>query len=124
VSDSRLDIVIVNWNSGAMLDRCLQSIAAIDDPSLVAQVIVVDNASRDGSADRLGRHASLPIRRLRNERNLGFGKACNAGARLGSARERRRRNRRHSAGEPRGRGFEVVREISDDRVDGHAGRRP
>ena len=81
----RLDIVIVNWNSGSMLERCLDSVASVNDPSIVGDVTVVDNASDDGSADHLGPHGLLKIRRCRNASNLGFAKACNAGVRYGSA---------------------------------------
>ncbi|TXN43156.1 glycosyltransferase, partial [Methylobacterium sp. WL18] len=47
-----LDVVIVNWNGGALLRACLASLAAVQEAAAV-QVIVVDNASQDGSADDL-----------------------------------------------------------------------
>lgn len=81
----RLDIVIVNWNSGSMLARCLDSIASVDDASIVGEVTVVDNASRDGSAEQLEPPPLPNLRLCRNASNLGFAKACNAGARFGAA---------------------------------------
>jgi GT2 family glycosyltransferase len=47
-----LDIVIVNWNTGAQLQECLQSIALASPASVLRlrQCVVVDNASVDGSA--------------------------------------------------------------------------
>ena len=49
-----LTLIIVNWNGGAMLRACLASIAATAGP-LAVQVIVVDNASRDGSREAAAR---------------------------------------------------------------------
>ena len=46
-----LDIIIVNWNSGAHLLRCLGSmLLASREGFELARVVVVDNASSDGSA--------------------------------------------------------------------------
>jgi GT2 family glycosyltransferase len=75
-----LDIVIVNWNTGAHLGRCLASVAdARRDGFELRRVVVVDNASADGSADRLD-FAGLPLSVRRNDTNRGFGAACNQGA--------------------------------------------
>ncbi|RJR31389.1 MAG: glycosyltransferase family 2 protein [Candidatus Latescibacterota bacterium] len=74
-----LDIVIVNWNTGEQLRACLDSISAADKRGYdLLRVVVVDNASTDGSADGLER-AGLPLALLRNDRNRGFAAACNAG---------------------------------------------
>jgi N-acetylglucosaminyl-diphospho-decaprenol L-rhamnosyltransferase len=79
-------IVIVNWNTGNYLGECLGSIAASDGADVrIAQVTVVDNASRDGSANGLPASA-LPLEVIRNDQNLGFAAACNQGA-AGSAAE-------------------------------------
>jgi hypothetical protein len=82
---SSLHIVIVNWNTGGYLGRCLDAIARsrLDGVEL-ARVTVVDNASTDGSADGLER-AALPLEIVRNARNEGFGAACNQGAAGSSA---------------------------------------
>lgn len=77
-----VDIVIVNWNAGGQLRACVESIARYGD-GLVARVIVVDNASTDGSID--GPFADTPPTVVRSPTNLGFGAACNRGAALGSA---------------------------------------
>lgn len=76
------DIVIVNWNAGAQLLDCLRSIAA-HGGGRVGQVIVVDNGSTDGSADV--DVPGLPLTVIRAGENLGFGRACNMGARQASA---------------------------------------
>jgi GT2 family glycosyltransferase len=75
-----LDIVIVNWNSGGALRACLESIAAADCSGFtLRRIVVVDNASVDGSADDLDADG-LPLQLLRNPVNRGFGAACNQGA--------------------------------------------
>lgn len=78
-----LSIVIVNWNAGEQLRDCLASIpaaaAGLAPYGRLDRVVVVDNASTDGSADDL----LLPgyaLRVLRNHRNRGFAAACNQGA--------------------------------------------
>jgi GT2 family glycosyltransferase len=72
-------VVVVNWNAGALLPRCLASVLAQQPPP--AEVLVVDNASSDGSAD------GLPggVRVLRRPDNGGFAVAVNAGLRATSA---------------------------------------
>lgn len=80
-----LDIVIVNWNAGEQIQSCLESIAASHRAGeLVSRVVVVDNASTDGSIERISA-PSLPLAVLRNERNRGFAAACNQGAAGSSA---------------------------------------
>lgn len=78
-----LDVVIVNWNAGDQLRACLASLAASAGAEHL-RVVVVDNASSDGSADGLGR-PGLALTVLRNRENLGFARACNQGAAQGSA---------------------------------------
>jgi N-acetylglucosaminyl-diphospho-decaprenol L-rhamnosyltransferase len=82
-SDFIVDIVIVNWNSQRLLR---ESLAALDE-SMIAErlnVIVVDNASDDGSADALAaERARLDV--VRNTENRGFAAACNQGAKNGRA---------------------------------------
>ena len=80
---SPLDVVVVNWNAGAQLKDCLASLAASEDAASL-RVVVVDNASADGSADGLER-PDLAVTVLRNAENLGFARACNQGAALGTA---------------------------------------
>jgi GT2 family glycosyltransferase len=75
-----IDAVIVNWNSGGDLARCVAALASGDQAGRLARVIVVDNGSQDGSADGI---AGALIDRA--GRNLGFGAACNRGAAQGQA---------------------------------------
>ena len=78
-----LDIIIVNWNAGAQLQECLNSIRlAARSRFELLRVVVVDNASSDGSANHL-EVSGFPLTILRNDTNRGFAAACNQGA-LGS----------------------------------------
>lgn len=72
-----LSIVIVSWNTRAILKKCLDSIFE-HLANVSFEVIVVDNASTDDSA---GMVASLfpSIHLIRNEQNAGFGQANNQG---------------------------------------------
>jgi N-acetylglucosaminyl-diphospho-decaprenol L-rhamnosyltransferase len=78
-----LDIVIANWNSGDLLRGCISALAESTMASRV-KVIVVDNASRDGSSERLNVEG-LNMEIVRNPDNRGFGAACNQGATRGRA---------------------------------------
>ena len=78
-----LSIVIVNWNTRDMLRNCLASIPRQTD--MQAEVIVIDNASEDGSAAMVA--AEFPEARLIcNSANLGFATATNQGLRVASGR--------------------------------------
>jgi len=75
-----LDIIIVNWNAGTQLEECLYSIRlAARNGFELLRVVVVDNASSDGSASPLEAR-ELPLTVLRNDTNRGFAAACNQGA--------------------------------------------
>ena len=80
-----LEIVVVNWNTGGRLQTCLRSIAAADRHRLeLRRVVVVDNASHDGSAESLDA-CGLPLAIIANAENRGFAAACNQGAREASS---------------------------------------
>jgi N-acetylglucosaminyl-diphospho-decaprenol L-rhamnosyltransferase len=82
VTLSRLpvDVVVVTWNSRDIVLRCLDLLAATP----VERVIVVDNASTDGTADAIrGRFPDVHLVRL--ERPKGLAGAYNRGAERGSA---------------------------------------
>lgn len=76
-----VDIIIVNWNSGKQLCNCLQSIAATTKVNWrLGKVVVVDNASTDGSAKDITTNYNLPLIIIYNDTNRGFAAACNQGA--------------------------------------------
>ncbi len=76
---ARLSVVIVSYNTRADLERCLRSLG--DTPAAIAvDVVVVDNASGDGSPDWV--RANCPAVRLIDAGdNLGFARANNLGIR-------------------------------------------
>jgi GT2 family glycosyltransferase len=73
-----VSVVIISYNTRDWMDKCLSSIAGAASSNRV-EVIVVDNASKDGSADHVA--ASHPeVHLIRNTVNVGFGRAVNQGA--------------------------------------------
>lgn len=79
-----LSIIIVNWNTLEMLRDCLSSVFA-SEGGRAAEVIVVDNASEDGSADMVA--AEFPRAHLiRNSENRGFAAANNQGFTIAGGR--------------------------------------
>lgn len=78
-----VSVIVVNYNGGVAVLECLRSLAAADNDA--TEVIVVDNASDDGSADVI--EAAFPdIRLVRSGKNLGFGDGNNLGAMYASGR--------------------------------------
>ncbi|WIH04411.1 glycosyltransferase family 2 protein [Xanthomonas translucens pv. graminis] len=79
MSEQQMAVVVVTYESGSTIDACLQRLRAAAG---VAQIRVVDNASRDDTLAIVQRHA-LEDRRVRfiaNPDNPGFASACNQGA--------------------------------------------
>ena len=76
-------IVIVNYQSGPYLARCLSSLAA-GCAAFAWDSVVVDNGSIDGS-ERAADGPSGNVRLIRIERNLGFAAAANIGVRATTA---------------------------------------
>jgi len=72
-----VSVLIVNFNVKDYLLQCLQSLAS-SDGDVSMEVIVVDNASIDGSVDDL--RPKYPwVKWIESETNLGFGRANNLG---------------------------------------------
>lgn len=76
-----VSVTVVTFNSGRFIKRCLESILAQDYPAL--EVIVIDNASTDGTADILEQFESR-CQIVYNEENNGFCAAQNQAIRLSS----------------------------------------
>jgi hypothetical protein len=72
-----VDIIVVNWNAGHQLLACVHSIQQYGMP-FVNRTIVVDNGSTDGSEKTVKNLPNVEV--ISAEQNLGFGKACNLGA--------------------------------------------
>ena len=81
MSAEQLGIVIVSWNVRDLLARCLYSLfAELDREPIEARVVVVDNASYDGSPDMI--RAQFPqVELIAGEDNLGFAGGNNVGMR-------------------------------------------
>lgn len=71
-----VSVIIVNYNSGDFLKRCVLSVLEGNEAPI--QVIVVDNASNDDSIRSV---SELPIEVIRLKSNVGFAKANNIGVR-------------------------------------------
>lgn len=73
-----VSIIIVTHNSRATILDCLSVIpAACGETS--REIIVIDNRSTDGTPDLI-REKAAEVRIIQQTRNIGFGRACNAGA--------------------------------------------
>jgi len=68
--------VVVNWDGGDQNLTCIASLFA--QGRELGLVVLVDNGSRDGSAERVAERFPA-VRILRNASNLGFGAGSNAG---------------------------------------------
>jgi len=76
-SDLKVSIVVVNFNAGDLLLRCIKNCIP-----QAFELIVVDNASSDGSLGLISNEFSgfAKLQVIRNSENLGFASACNIGA--------------------------------------------
>lgn len=72
-----LGIVIVNWNTRDLLLKCLQTVFA-STGDLSFSVVVVDNASSDGSAQKVAEQFPQ-VRLIREQHNRGYPAANNRG---------------------------------------------
>ena len=82
IETPQVAFVIVNFNTSELLVRCLDSILRFGGSN--SEIVVVDNASSDGSADVV--RARFPgIRLIANEVNAGFPTAVNQGVEASSA---------------------------------------
>ncbi len=73
-----VSIILVNYNSAAIIKDCLQSLRQFNQ-SVSSEVIVVDNASQDGSPEIIAEYFP-EVTLLREVFNHGFGKGNNIGA--------------------------------------------
>lgn len=78
-----LSIIIVNWNGGDLLRRCVETIVN-SDPRVTYEVVIIDNASSDDSLALLNAseagaflNSHQQLRIFQNPENRGFGAANN-----------------------------------------------
>ena len=74
-----VDVVVVSYNSAGSLRACVEPLSGIRG----INVIVVDNASHDGSLETIG---DLGVDAVRLELNTGFANGCNVGWHRGTSR--------------------------------------
>ena len=73
--DPTVDVIIVNWDTGRQLRDCLSALSASQRTGYaLGRVIVVDNASSDGSANGLS-FPDLTLSVIQNDTNRGFAAA-------------------------------------------------
>jgi len=70
-----LSIIIINWNTKELLKDCLSSVF-VNPPACRHEIIVVDNASTDGSQAFVQEHFQT-VKLIANKENFGFAKANN-----------------------------------------------
>ena len=80
-----VSIIIVSYNTRELLRECIESILCEQGDGLGVEVIVVDNASADGSAAMVAERFPQ-VRLIANPDNRGFGAACNQGLEVARGR--------------------------------------
>lgn len=79
-----VSIIIINYNTWNLLGPCIESIRE-HCAGVAYEIIVVDNASSDGSVDKI--RATYPdVKLIANDQNLGFGRANNQALELATGR--------------------------------------
>ncbi len=86
--NTELSIIIVNWNGGSLLTRCVETIVS-SAPRVTYEVVIIDNASSDDSLAELQKSeagarliSNQQLRIFNNSENKGFGAANNQGFEL------------------------------------------
>ncbi|HSK65167.1 MAG TPA: glycosyltransferase, partial [Pyrinomonadaceae bacterium] len=81
--NTELSIIIVNWNGGELLTRCVETIVT-SQPRVTYEVVIIDNASTDDSLAELQKSeagvrlsSNKQLRIFNNSENKGFGAANN-----------------------------------------------
>ncbi|WP_263118987.1 glycosyltransferase family 2 protein [Cellulomonas fimi] len=67
----RIRVLVVTWQAATLLPPCLDSIRSQEIPDAEVEIVVLDNASTDGSVELLARDYP-EVRVIGAERNLGF----------------------------------------------------
>lgn len=75
-----VDIVIVNWNSGDYLKKCIDSVFSTNNEKHINTIFIIDNNSTDFSVNKIELNKRIKV--IRNKVNAGFSKACNQGFKL------------------------------------------
>ncbi len=76
-----VSIIIVNYKTYELTSNCIDSIIKSNTKKLNYEIIVVDNASNDGSIQEIAKQFP-EIQTIKNTENLGFSKANNIGIKV------------------------------------------
>lgn len=81
-----VSVVVVNFNGRELLRQCLLTLLDTDYPNY--EIVVVDNASTDGSIAEIEKYfgSDSRIKLVRNSENVGHAEGCNIGARVTTGR--------------------------------------
>src|SRR5712664_1497845 len=71
-----VSVIIVTYNSASSIADCLKSVQ--DQQDVTREILVIDNASSDQTADVVRGSLAKPVL-IENRENIGFGRACNQG---------------------------------------------
>jgi GT2 family glycosyltransferase len=82
-STPQLSVVIVNWNTCEEIRACLKSLLP-ENSRLTKEIIVVDNASSDGSVEKIPKEFPN-VYLVANSDNRGYAEGCNQGILLSKA---------------------------------------
>ncbi len=89
MAEPSLSVVVLSWNTRDLTLACLRSLFA-GEPRHPTEVLVIDNASTDGSAEAISEQfpaEQFPqVELVRNDQNRGYAAANNQGARLANGR--------------------------------------
>ena len=78
-----VDVIIVNWNSGEYIKKCIDSIFSNDNKNFINTIFIIDNGSTDASLNKVELNKKIKI--IRNKTNMGFSRACNQGFKLSTS---------------------------------------
>lgn len=78
-----ISIIIVSWKVKEKLRENLKAIFNSENGDFNYEVFVIDNNSADGTAEMIKKEFPQ-VKLIANEKNLGFGRACNQGIRVAS----------------------------------------
>jgi GT2 family glycosyltransferase len=75
----KVAVIVLNWNGKALTLDCVRSLLEVRTPHV--EIVVVDNASIDGSAEALRDAFGDRVTLIVNDKNLGFAEGNNVGIR-------------------------------------------
>ncbi|MCU1441456.1 MAG: glycosyl transferase [Rhodoglobus sp.] len=82
IAPGLVSVVLVNYRGVDDTVGAIEALRAVDWPRERLEIVVVDNDSQDGSAERLAEVAGITL--LRSPANVGFAGGCNAGVAVSS----------------------------------------